>query len=111
MVKIVDCSTLAAWLKSGDCLLIDVREADEYTAAHIHGANLCPLSTFHQDFDPTIYPQRAKIVFQCRSGKRSDTACHIAAEFHPEYGDIIYNLDGGILAWMAAGLPTRSSDA
>lgn len=111
MVKIVDATTLDTWLKSGECILIDVREADEYAAAHIRGANLCPLSTFHQGFKLETYPQHKKIVFQCRSGKRSDTACHIAIELYPDQQDSMYNLEGGIIAWTANGLPTESPDA
>lgn len=110
MVKIVDASTLADWLKSGECLLIDVREAEEYNAGHIQESYFCPLSAFHQNFNLGNLPQRPKIVFQCRSGKRSDTACHIAEGLHPEL-DNIYNLEGGILAWTAMGLPTVSTGA
>ena len=110
MVKIINAATLATWLNSGECLLIDVREVDEYAAGHIRGANLCPLSTFHQSFTLETAPQYKKLVFQCRSGKRSDTACHIVAELHPEH-DGIYNLEGGIMAWMAAGLPIVLQDA
>ena len=34
----------AAWLQAGEAVMIDVREQDEYAAAHIEGVIQAPLS-------------------------------------------------------------------
>lgn len=107
MIKTTTPVTLKQWLDSGEAVLIDVREQDEYAAEHIDGALLCPLSHFLDSFHMNDYDTTKKIVFQCRSGKRSDQACRIVNETGPHKADI-YNLEGGILAWKACGLPIVS---
>lgn len=86
-------------------LLIDVREPDEYAAERIHGAMLCPLSTF----DPRALPETVdgKIVFQCGSGMRSVKALAAAREAGVA---ALGHLAGGIKAWKAAGLPVIAID-
>ena len=96
---------VAAKLKQGAIVLIDVREPNEYAAERIHGALLFPLSTF----DPALLPDDGKrpIVFQCGSGMRSGkavAACQAAGISHNAH------MAGGIMAWKAAGLPTISVD-
>jgi rhodanese-related sulfurtransferase len=95
-----------AALDAHEILLIDVREPGEFGAERIHGALNFPLSTF----DPVALPDAGgrRVVFQCGSGKRSATAigrCQKAGRAHETH------LDGGILAWKAAGLPLVTVDA
>jgi rhodanese-related sulfurtransferase len=96
---------VAAKLRDGEIVLIDVREPQEYGAERIHGALLFPLSTF----DPAHLPDDGKrpLVFHCGSGKRSANAvaaCQAAGIAHNSH------LAGGIMAWKQAGLPTISVD-
>jgi len=93
-----------AWLVSGEILLVDVREANEYAFERIHGALLYPLSTF----DPKALPTEGrKLVLHCGSGKRSMMAAHkLQAAGH----DHLTHLAGGIQAWKAAGLPVIRID-
>lgn len=86
-------------LASGEILLVDVREANEYAFERIPGALLYPLSTF----DPKAVPAAGrKLVVQCAAGRRSMQAAQaLVAAGHAE----VFNLDGGIGAWKAAGLP------
>lgn len=92
-----------AWLQTGEVLLVDVREANEYAFERIHGALLYPLSTF----DPNVLPRGPRIVLQCGSGKRSMMAAHrLEVTDH----ESIVNLAGGIQAWKAAGLPVIRID-
>jgi rhodanese-related sulfurtransferase len=62
-----------------------------------------PLSSFDPHAIPD--PKGKQVVFACRSGKRSVTASLAA-----QAGGLAYDkhLAGGMLAWKAAGLPTRS---
>jgi rhodanese-related sulfurtransferase len=103
----IDTSTpemTCAWLDRGEILLIDVREPHEYAFERIHGAVLYPLSTF----DPrTIPADGRKLVIHCASGKRSMNAAHrLVAAGHSH----VTNLEGGIQAWKAVGLPVIRID-
>ena len=88
-----------AALAFGEILLIDVREPHEYAFERIPGALLYPLSTF----DPMAVPAEGrKVVVQCAAGRRSMMAAQqLIAAGHAA----VINLDGGIAAWKAAGLP------
>lgn len=92
-------------LKSGDIVLVDVREPTEFANERIHGAFLHPLSTF----EPKAMPNdRARaLVFQCGSGKRSRKALDA---FMAATGREAAHLAGGIGAWKAAGLPVVKID-
>jgi rhodanese-related sulfurtransferase len=86
-------------LTSGEVLLVDVREPNEYAFERIHGALLYPLSTF----DPKAIPGSGRrLVVQCAGGVRSMRAAQaLVAAGHTN----VVNLEGGINAWKAAGLP------
>lgn len=87
-------------LVNGEALLIDVREPHEYATERIPGALLYPLSTFDPQAVPTA-PGR-KLVMQCAAGGRSMRAAQaLVAAGHAE----VHNLEGGIKAWKAEGLP------
>ena len=63
---------LAAMLKDGAAVLVDVREPDEFAAGHIAGAVNLPLSRFSPDQLP--HPAGKRLVLQCAGGKRSGMA-------------------------------------
>lgn len=80
------------------CLLLDVREEDEYKALHIQDSLLMPLSCFDPDHLPhTTHP----VIVYCRSGARSAHAATLISSIHPELE--VYNLEGGILEWQRQG--------
>lgn len=90
--------------KGEDLLLIDCREQAEWDEAHIEQAHLHPLSTFEEEIEKLEGTDTNKlIVCQCRSGKRSLSA---ASELQGEGYENIFNLEGGILAWIEEGYPT-----
>jgi rhodanese-related sulfurtransferase len=104
--KIIDATPeqVRAWQDSGEILLVDVREVNEYAVERIHGALLYPLSTF----DPQAIPREGrKLVLHCAGGRRSATAAHRLQE--AGFGDVTH-LGGGLQAWKAAGLPTVRID-
>ncbi|MBC8050218.1 MAG: rhodanese-like domain-containing protein [Chitinophagales bacterium] len=84
----------------GEALIIDVRNPDEFANGHIKGSLLHPL----RQLDPRKIPEEAdkKIVLLCAVGIRSKIAAEtmFAAGRHP-----IAHLDGGLSAWIEAGLP------
>lgn len=91
---------LAARLAEGNIRLIDVRTDEEVAEGVIPGAEHIPLDRF----DPaTLGPDDGRdVVLYCRSGNRSGVAGEKLAE---ATGKAATHLEGGILAWEAAGQP------
>jgi rhodanese-related sulfurtransferase len=81
--------------------LVDVRERDEYEAAHVQDATLIPLSEFAARVNEL--PKDKEVVLICAGGVRSARA----AEYASNQGYKVTNLEGGINAWAAAGLPVQ----
>jgi rhodanese-related sulfurtransferase len=90
-------------MAEGRCLLVDVREPNEVAVEAYPGGVVVPLSTFDPAEIPD--PQGKQVVFACRSGKRSVTASLAAQAAGLPYNK---HLAGGMLAWKASGLPTRT---
>lgn len=82
--------------------LIDCREAHEWDEMRIPGATLVPLSEF--EMDPESLEEAPLTIFQCATGIRSQAAAALYEGVHPEAKAL--NLEGGIAAWAAKGLPT-----
>ena len=100
-VRTVDAVTANIWIKGGSAVLVDVREPAEYRAAHIPQARLIPLS----EVDADKMPVAKKIVVHCAKGGRGQTACQKLLKQNPSLE--IFNLEGGIESWAAAGLPVE----
>ena len=94
---------VVAGLRAGRMLLVDVREPNETSVESYPDAVIVPLSAFDPADIPD--PQGKQVVFACRSGKRSVTASLAAQDQGYPYKS---HLAGGILAWKAAGLPTKT---
>jgi rhodanese-related sulfurtransferase len=94
---------VAAGIAQGRYLLIDVREPNEVAVEAYPDALVLPLSTFDPAEIPD--PQGKTVVFACRSGKRSVTASLAAQAGGKPYDS---HLAGGMLAWKAAGLPSKT---
>jgi rhodanese-related sulfurtransferase len=90
-------------IADGRYLLVDVREPNEVAAEAFPDAAVVALSAF----DPAAIPdpQGKQVVFACRSGRRSITASVAAQDAGYPYSA---HLAGGIIAWKAAGLPTKT---
>ena len=94
---------VAKGMAEGRYLLVDVREPNEVAVEAYPGGVFVPLSSF----DPKTIPDPLgkEVVFACRSGKRSVTASLAAQAAGLAYDK---HLAGGMLAWKAAGLPTKT---
>lgn len=98
-IKTVDALTLKRWMESGEAMVVDVREPAEHDAEKINGTKLVPLGTLTKLSIP--HYEGKKLVIHCRSGKRSISACEKLLAEDPNLE--VYNLEGGISAWNAAG--------
>jgi hydroxyacylglutathione hydrolase len=91
---------LASDIQYPDTLVLDVRGASEWETGHLPGARHLPLG-YLVDRVHEI-PRTKTVVTQCQSGARSS----IAASLLEQHGfKRVLNLNGGLAAWRAAGLP------
>ncbi len=97
----VDAISVLLDLASGDVVLVDVRETDEYALEHVSGSILSPLSMFEPDLFPA-FPGKRVVLF-CAIGKRSAAAAKQLIK--TGYGQVA-NLTGGLKAWKEDGCPT-----
>lgn len=94
----VDVQTVASVKDREDVFVIDVREQWEYDEAHIPGVTLIPMGEVANRL--AEIPTDKEVIVTCRSGNRSGQI----TDFLRQQGfDNVHNMDGGILAWQAAG--------
>lgn len=91
---------LAARIAAGNIRLIDVRTDAEVAEGIIPGAEHIPLDRF--DANALGPDDGREVVLYCRSDRRSGIA---AARLAEATGEPATHLEGGILAWEAAGQP------
>lgn len=77
-------------------VLIDVRTDEEFQEGHIPGAIHIPVDQLTARLDELNPMKEEKLLFICRSGKRSEKAAQILAEHGFKH---LYNLKGGMLQW------------
>ncbi len=89
-----------AW-RAGEVAIVDVREEREHVVTRIADVPLLPMSEIEDRVDEL--PEGLPLVIVCRSGARSARVADFLNELggRPEAS----NLEGGIIAWAAEGLP------
>jgi rhodanese-related sulfurtransferase len=93
----------ATKLNSGDAVVVDVRDKDEWDEAHIPGATHMSRGTIELDIEEKVPDPDAMIICHCGGGGRSA----LAAETLQKMGyKNVRSMAGGLKAWKAAGLPT-----
>jgi rhodanese-related sulfurtransferase len=83
-------------------LVLDVREPAEYAEGRVAGSALVPLATVAGRVGD--FPKDEPVYVVCRSGNRSLVAARTLVE--AGYTDV-RNVEGGMIAWAAAGLPVQ----
>ena len=92
----------AAKSKSGEAVIIDVREKDEWDEEHIPDATHMSRGTIELDIEEKVPDSDAMIICHCGGGGRSA----LAAENLQKMGyKNVRSMAGGFKAWRAAGLP------
>lgn len=84
--------------------IIDVREDEELETVSTPLAIHFPLSTFEPQQIAKTIAKDTKLFILCRSGARSKRAALMLCQ--DGFTDVS-NLEGGIIAWEAAGLPVN----
>ena len=98
-VTTVDCAEFEKLIAEDGVRLVDVRTAKEFADGHIDGASNHDVNMdgFANGFElQKGRKARNTIAVYCRSGKRSLKAANMLAA----KGFVVYNLEGGILAWQ-----------
>lgn len=94
----VNVQTVASVKDRDDVYLLDVREQSEYDAGHIPGVTLIPMGEVANRL--AEIPTDKEVIVTCRSGNRSGQI----TDFLRQQGfDNVHNMEGGIVAWEAAG--------
>lgn len=98
----VDVETVNNVQDDSRVFILDVREQWEYDEGHIPGVTLIPMGEIPNRLSEI--PTDQKVIVTCRTGNRSDQV----TEFLRQQGfDNVHNMEGGIVAWEAAGLPVE----
>ncbi|MCI4045956.1 rhodanese-like domain-containing protein [Streptomyces sp. TRM75563] len=104
MAREVDLETFAAAWVAG-AVVLDVREPEEYRAAHVPGAHLAPLST--PDAALPRVPKGRTVYVICASGNRS----RWAADRLVAVGVDAISVAGGTRGWAGTGRPVVTGSA
>ena len=94
----------AAKSKSGEAVIIDVRDKEEWDEGHIPGATHLSRGTIELDVEEKVPDPNAMII--CHCGPESFRGSALAAESLQKMGyKNVRSMAGGFKAWKAAGLP------
>lgn len=88
-------------------MLIDIRENDEFSREHIQGAICIPLEQLNINGLPD--PTENCVIFCCKSGGRTQSACNQLAKLAENSDVEICVLDGGVNNWKAAGFAVEEN--
>jgi rhodanese-related sulfurtransferase len=103
--KTISVSDASAMIQSSpNLLVVDVRTPQEYAQGHLKGAINIPLSDLPLRIGG-LNPNGPILVY-CQTGYRSAQASTILVKASFTQ---VYNMDGGITAWINAGYPTVTS--
>ena len=91
-------------------VLVDVREADEFTTGHLPGAVHMSRGMLEFKFSgaPALQPRDIRIVLYCKTSGRAALA---AAALHDMGYLNVQSIAGGFDAWVAAGKPVAKPEA
>lgn len=95
--------TAAVILMNDDrCIVIDVRESNEFAKGHIENARNIPLAKLDEKLYELEPFKNDPIIVTCQQGSRSLPACK---KLTKNGFTQVYELKGGMLAWEESKLP------
>ena len=95
----------AAKSQSGEAVIVDVREKDEWDEEHVPDATHLSRGTIELDIEEKVPDLNALIICHCGGGGRSA----LAADSLQKMGyKNVRSMAGGFKAWKAAELPTTT---
>ena len=95
---------VSAWIEQHNPVVVDVREPDEFVAAHLPGALSIPQAELATNL--ALLPEDRDILVVCAGGLRSVRAANYLLSLgRPS----VTSLEGGTNGWLQAGNPTEGS--
>ena len=89
---------------AGDARLIDVREDNEWTAAHVKGAEHLGKGIIERDIETVAPDKDSQLILYCGGGYRAT----LAADSLQRMGYTnVSSMAGGWRGWLEAGAPTE----
>src|SRR5258708_13105459 len=102
-VRPADAERLVA---EGGVLILDVRTAKEFQGGHLPNATVLPVQEISKRIRELPADKTQPILVYCGTGIRSSQAAHLL--YRNGFKDI-YNLSGGLRAWVADQKPLQVS--
>ena len=103
--KMVGTNDAVLLMNRGSALVLDVREAKEYSSGHLANAINIPVTTVVKRIgEITKYKDRPVLVY-CRNDQRASMA---ARQLTKQGFDQVSVLKGGINTWTSANLPVET---
>jgi rhodanese-related sulfurtransferase len=90
-------------MNSEDVVVLDVREPSETAGGKIAKAIQIPFSGLAKRVGELDKHKESTLLVYCKTGARSGAACR---ELSKHGFDKVFSLNGGIIAWQEAHLPT-----
>ncbi len=87
-----------------DARIVDVREAEEFAGGHMPDAINIPVGKLAERVAELEKFKDKPVIVCCAAGMRSSKAC---GELKKHGFDKLYNLAGGVDAWVGAGYPIK----
>ncbi len=89
-------------INQGKTIIVDVRTAEEFALVHMRDAKNIPLADLSKRTAELQKSKNKTVLVVCQTGTRSSKA---VAQLLAAGLTEVYSLDGGLVAWQAAGLP------
>jgi len=89
-------------MNNDEAVVLDVREAADFSNGHIKNAKNIPFTSLKGQLDNLVKDREKPVLAYCRSGNVSGKACRILKS---SGFSNVHNLAGGILSWQDANLP------
>lgn len=97
-----------AEMLKGNVLMVDVRNANEVAQQAYDVKNIINIPLDNLETNMNKIPKDKQVILVCQSGNRSGKAYELLKK---EGFTNIANMEGGMKAWIEAGLPTKSNEA
>jgi rhodanese-related sulfurtransferase len=98
----VSAQEAAAFIRSHDPLVLDVRTPREFAAGHLENAALIPVQRLRQRLGEIAAHRTDPVFVYCRTGNRSTVAAKMLGDAGFTH---VVNLRRGIVEWSREGLP------
>src|SRR6187455_3077544 len=93
--------------ENNDAVLIDVREDNEWDAAHATGAIHLGKGIIERDIETTVPDKSTELILYCGGGYRSALAADVLQTMG--YTNV-FSMAGGWKAWQESGAPVEAGD-